>query len=55
MIGFTADYKSGEISADGEEITAAGWYDVNNLPELPSEMSIARKIINWYIENFKEK
>ena len=54
MIGFTADYESGEISEDGEEIISAGWYDVNNLPELPSEMSIARKIINWYIENFKK-
>lgn len=55
MIGFTAHYESGEISADGEEIAAAGWYDVNNLPELPSEVSIARRIINWYIENFKEQ
>jgi NAD+ diphosphatase len=54
MIGFTADYESGEISVDGEEISAAEWFDVNNLPELPSEISIARKIINWYIENFKE-
>jgi NAD+ diphosphatase len=55
MVGFTADYESGEISVDGEEITAAGWYDLNNLPELPTEISIARKIINWYIENYKVK
>lgn len=53
MIGFTADYESGEITVDGDEITSAGWFDMNNLPELPSQMSIARKIIDWYIENYK--
>jgi NAD+ diphosphatase len=54
MIGFTAEYESGEIAVDGEEISDARWFDVNNLPELPSEISIARKIINWYIENYHE-
>lgn len=56
MIGFTAEYESGEIKEDGEEIDDADWFEVNNLPEeLPSEISIANKIINWYIENFKDK
>ena len=50
MIGFTAEYESGEIAVDGVEISEAGWFGVDNLPELPSEVSIARKIINWYIE-----
>lgn len=49
MIGFTAEYESGEITVDGEEISEAGWFGVDNLPELPSEVSIARKIIDWYI------
>jgi NAD+ diphosphatase len=53
MIGFTAEYESGEIEVDGEEINDAQWFDVNNLPELPGEISIARKLINWYIENYK--
>ncbi|MFC1949289.1 NAD(+) diphosphatase [Chloroflexota bacterium] len=51
MIGFTAEYESGEISVDGKEISEAGWYDVNTLPELPPEMSIAREIINWFIQS----
>lgn len=51
MIGFTAEYESGEISVDGKEIAEAGWYDVNNLPELPSKMSIARDIIDWFVES----
>jgi len=50
MIGFTAEYESGEISVDREEISEAGWYDVNSLPELPPEMSIAREIIDWFIQ-----
>jgi NAD+ diphosphatase len=54
MIGFTAEYESGEIAVDGVEISDAKWFDIDNLPELPSEISIARKIINWYIENFKK-
>ena len=52
MIGYIAEYADGEISVDGEEISEAGWFDVNNLPELPSRISIARKIIDWYIENY---
>jgi NAD+ diphosphatase len=51
MIGFIAEYESGEISVDGQEITEAGWYDAGNLPELPGKMSIARKIIDWFVQN----
>ena len=49
MIGFTAEYESGEISVDGQEITEARWYDASNLPELPGKMSIARKIIDLFV------
>ncbi|MFC1995123.1 NAD(+) diphosphatase [Chloroflexota bacterium] len=51
MIGFTAEYESGEILVDGTEITEAGWYDVHNLPDLPGKMSISREMIDWYIQN----
>jgi len=50
MIGFTAEYESGEISVDGQEITEAGWYNASQLPELPGKMSIARKIIDWFVK-----
>lgn len=50
MIGFISEYESGEIHADGDEITDAKWFCVENLPELPSKMSISREIIDWYIE-----
>ncbi len=51
MIGFTAEYESGEISVDGKEISEAGWFDVNSLPKLPSKISISRQIIDWFIQN----
>jgi NAD+ diphosphatase len=54
MIGFTAEYDSGEISVDGVEISDAGWFDVDNLPELPSKVSIAREIIDWYIQETRK-
>jgi NAD+ diphosphatase len=50
MVGFIADYAGGEISVDGKEISEAGWFDAHNLPELPSKMSIARKMIDWFVE-----
>jgi NAD+ diphosphatase len=51
MLAFTAEYDSGEISVDGVEIEDAGWYRVDNLPEIPSTDSIAGRLIRWYIEN----
>jgi NAD+ diphosphatase len=53
MIGFTAEYESGEVYADGTEILDAGWFTADKLPELPFEMSIARQIINWWLETVK--
>lgn len=54
MVGFTAEYESGEISVDGVEIGDARWFDPNDLPNLPSKVSIARKIIDWYLENYSK-
>ena len=48
MIGFTAAYDSGEIRPDGEEIAEAGWFDSNNLPPIPSRISVARTLIDAF-------
>lgn len=52
MIGFIADYANGEIWVDGVEINDAGWYGNGNYPELPSRLSISRKLIDWYLEHY---
>jgi len=49
MVGFTAEYLSGELKPDGHEIIAADWYRSDKLPMLPSYGSIARRIIDSII------
>ena len=49
MIGFTATYAGGEISLDDEEIEEAGWFTVDHLPRIPGKISIARKLIDWFL------
>ncbi len=49
MIGFTAAYAGGEIRIDDEEIEAADWFGIENLPPLPSKVSIARLLIDNFI------
>lgn len=52
MVGFTADYASGEIHLQRSELSQGGWFDRGHLPELPMKLSIARKLIdNWISES----
>lgn len=51
MVGFTAEWASGEIEVDGEEIVEAGWFARDHLPDLPPPISIARRLIEaWRAE-----
>jgi len=50
MVGFTAWHAGGEIQIDEHEIVDADWFHVDNLPRLPGKLSIARSLIDWYIE-----
>lgn len=51
MVGFTAEYDSGVIEPDGNEIEMAGWFSKDNLPKIPLKGTIARELIEWFIEN----
>ena len=56
MVGFNADYDSGEIHVQKEELKQAGWFHRDNLPKLPEKLSIARRLIDDWVENgYKEK
>ena len=48
MIGFTAEYDSGEIEIDTSEIVHADWYSAESLPPIPPRLSIARELIDWF-------
>jgi NAD+ diphosphatase len=50
MIGFAAKYAGGEISLEDPEIEEAGWFTVENLPLIPGKISIARKLIDWFLQ-----
>ncbi len=49
MIGFVARYESGEITPQEGEIEDARWFTVDDLPGLPSKLSIARALIEEWI------
>ena len=49
MLGFFADYASGEILIDGKEISDAGWYHARNLPPIPGEGTIAGRMIRRHL------
>ncbi|MBO0729135.1 MAG: NAD(+) diphosphatase [Acidimicrobiaceae bacterium] len=48
MIGFVANWESGEITADGDEIVAADWFSADELPPIPPPLSIARQLIDHW-------
>lgn len=52
MIGFTADYESGTITLDLTENMDAGWYSPDNLPPTPGKVSIASRLIEWYLSEY---
>ncbi|RJQ77537.1 MAG: NAD(+) diphosphatase, partial [Desulfobacteraceae bacterium] len=51
MIGFVAEYAGGEITIDKQEIVEAGWFFKSNLPPVPSSISIARRLIDWFVDS----
>ena len=55
MIAFFADYKSGEITIDPAELIDADWFSPDNLPEIPPAGSVARKMIDEFIRNYRKE
>ncbi len=53
MIAFFCDYAGGEIRPQETEIEAADWFDIFQLPQLPSKISIARRLIDAAAETMR--
>lgn len=52
MVGFNADYVSGEIKLQTSELARGAWFKKDNLPTIPEKLSIARMLIdNWLEES----
>ena len=49
MVGFTADYVSGDIQIQAEELSSAAFYPREGLPSLPAKLSIARRLVDDWL------
>lgn len=54
MMGYLADYDSGDIKVDGKEILRAGWFDIDELPNIPPKLSIAGQLIEKTISDIQQ-
>jgi len=50
MIGFVADYESGELQLQEKELESGAFYTRDNLPRLPGRFSLSRRMIDWWRE-----
>jgi NAD+ diphosphatase len=55
MIGYTAEYKSGDLKVDTNELEDAQWFHVDKLPTLPMKSTIAYQLINEFVQNNQRK
>jgi NAD+ diphosphatase len=51
MIAFACEWVRGEIRRQESEIEEAKWFEVLQLPKLPSKISIARRLIDGEVAN----
>lgn len=50
MVGYTAEYEGGTIKLQNEELSAGAFYHRDCLPEIPKKLSIARRMIDAWLE-----
>jgi NAD+ diphosphatase len=55
MIAFVCDWSGGVIRAQEGEIEAADWFNVLQLPKLPSKISIARRLIDAVVAEIRRQ
>lgn len=50
MVGFHADYVSGDIHLQRSEIAKGGWFHRDALPDIPEPLSIARMLLDDWLQ-----
>ncbi|WDP90982.1 MAG: NAD(+) diphosphatase [Desulfobacter sp.] len=53
MIGFTAEYRGGEIKIDPGEIAEAAWFNAGDLPLIPDSYTLAGRLIRNFVKGVK--
>lgn len=51
MVGFTADYISGDVSLQQSELSSGGWFRRDSLPTIPEKLSIARMLLDDWLKS----
>ncbi len=51
MIGFKAEYESGELILQRSELNKGGWFRADNLPPIPGKVSLARRLIDDWLSH----
>ena len=54
MVGFFAEYESGDITEDGVEIIDAQWFHYTNLPKIPSSVSLSGMMIAEFVRRCEQ-
>ena len=49
MVGFTAEYASGDLVVDTSELEEARWFERTAMPMLPPSISIARRLVDDWL------
>ena len=52
MVGFNADYIDGDIQLQRSELSRGAWFHKDNLPIIPEKLSIARMILDNWLDTF---
>ena len=53
MVGFFAEYESGELHLQDSELSRGNWFNKNSLPTIPEKLSLARMLIDQWLEEHK--
>ena len=51
MIGFKAEYDGGELCLQRSEVKKGGWFTRETMPAIPGKVSLARRLIDDWLES----
>lgn len=51
MVGFFAEYDGGSLQLQRSELSKGNWFHKDNLPTIPEPLSIARMMLDHWLEN----
>jgi NAD+ diphosphatase len=50
MVGFIAEYESGELRIQKKELASGAFFTRDDLPRLPDRFTLSRRMIDWWLK-----